>query len=260
VACRSVELSIVIPAYNEERRLAPTVREVLDYLSAQRRSAEVILVDDGSSDGTFALMRELAEADDRIRVIRLPRNRGKGYAVRTGVLSALGARILFADADGSTPIAELARLEARLDAGDVVAIGSRALKSPEAKVEALLARRVIGRIFHQLVRTLAVRGIVDTQCGFKLLTSGAAQAVFTRMRLDGFSFDVELLVIAQRHGYPVAEVPVRWTHRDGSKVNVVTDGLRMARDLFRIRANAVRGAYGRVPVRGEIVPAAPSGA
>jgi dolichyl-phosphate beta-glucosyltransferase len=242
---RTLDLSVVIPAYNEERRIGPTVRAVLDFLTREGRSGEVVLVDDGSADATCTLVRGLADADDRVRLIRLPRNRGKGYAVRTGVLSALGERILFADADGAAPIEEVARLERALDAGAAIAIGSRALPSPGVRVEALLGRRVAGRIFHQLVKWLAVRGVADTQCGFKLFTADAARDLFSRMLMDGFSFDVELLVIARRRGLRVAEVPVDWTHQPGSRIDVAADGLRMARDLFRIRALALRGIYDR---------------
>ena len=237
------QLSVIIPAYNECARLPQTLRGVLDFLARGSRSAEVIVVDDGSTDSTSIGVLRLAAADPRVRLIRLPQNCGKGYAVRTGVVNAGGDRILFADADGATPIEELARLEAALDAGADIAIGSRALASAEVRVEAHPLRRVIGRTFHQLVRRLTVRGIADTQCGFKLFTSPVAHELFSRMRMGGFSFDVELLLMAQRRGYRIAEVPVNWRHQPGSRVNVVTDGLRMARDLFRIRANALRGLY-----------------
>jgi len=246
MARRTIELSVVIPAYNEERRLEPTVQSVLGYLSREERRGEVVLVDDGSTDATCSLMRRFADEDDRVRLIRLPRNSGKGHAVRTGVLSAVGDRVLFTDADGATPIEEIARLDRHLDAGAAVAIGSRINKGEEdVRVEALVSRHVAGRIFHQLVTRLAVGGIGDPQCGFKLFTATAARDLFSRMRLDGFSFDVELLVIARRHGLAVSEVPVRWTHQPGSKVNVLADGVRMARDLFHIRALALRGVYDR---------------
>jgi dolichyl-phosphate beta-glucosyltransferase len=237
------QLSIVIPAYNESARLPRTLHEVLEFLSADGRPAEVIVVDDGSIDDTSARVRAVATTDRRVSLIRLPQNRGKGYAVRTGVVNARGDRILFADADGATPIAEVHRLERHLDDGIDLAVGSRESTDDSVQVRARVSRRVVGRIFHQLVRRLGVRGIRDTQCGFKLFTAGAASALFSRMRIDGFSFDVELLLMAQRHGYRIAEVPVNWTHQPGSKVNVVTDGLRMARDLLRIRGNALRGLY-----------------
>jgi dolichyl-phosphate beta-glucosyltransferase len=238
-----IALSIIVPAYNESDRLPATVRAMLRFLDEDGRTAEVIVVDDGSKDSTSAVVREMAAHDGRVTLIRLPQNRGKGYAVRTGVVNAAGARVLFADADGATPIEEVKRLETHLDAGAHVAIGSRGIADPSVTVRAKINRRLAGRIFHQLVRRLTVSGFVDTQCGFKLFAAPVAQELFSRMRMDGFSFDVELLLMALRRGYRVDEVPVNWTHQPGSKINVVTDGLRMAADLFRIRAFALSGAY-----------------
>lgn len=238
-----IALSIIVPAYNEAERLPATLRAMRSFLDETGRKAEVIVVDDGSTDATSAVVRELASADERLTLIRLPQNRGKGYAVRTGVVNAAGERVLFADADGATPIEELFRLEAHLDSGAQVAIGSRGLKDESVTVRAKINRRLAGRIFHQLVRHLTVKGFVDTQCGFKLFTAPVAQDLFSRMRMDGFSFDVELLLMAERRGYRVVEVPVNWTHQPGSKINVVADGLRMASDLFRIRGYALRGLY-----------------
>lgn len=253
---RCPELSVVIPAYNEESRLEPTIRDAVAYLRAKRVEAEIIVVDDGSRDGTSDLVRQMATQYDEVRLIRLARNRGKGHAVRSGVVNAGGELVLFADADGSTPISEIERLRAGLDAGAQVAIGSRALATDGVEVRARWHRRLIGRAFHLLVRLLTVRGIHDTQCGFKLLRAAAAQDLFSRMLMEGFSFDVELLVMAQRRGYEIAEVPVNWTHRAGSRVSLIADSLRMARDLFVIRAHALRGHYDaphlaplRIPVR-----------
>jgi dolichyl-phosphate beta-glucosyltransferase len=163
--------------------------------------------------------------------------------VRSGVVNARGRLVLFADADGATPISELPRLEAAVEAGGDVAIGSRALSGSGVEVKARFYRRLIGRAFHLLVETLTVRTIRDTQCGFKLFRGGVAHELFSRMRMNGFSFDVELLMMAQRRGYRVAEVPVNWTHQPGSKVNLATDSLRMARDLFVIRGRHLRGEY-----------------
>ena len=256
-----IELSAVFPAYNEEARLEPPLREAAAYLDATGRRAELIAVDDGSRDGTSALVRRLAEEIPGLRLIRLPAHRGKGYAVRTGVVNARGRRVLMADADGSTPFGELARLDAALDGGADVAIGSRAVHGEGVRVDARAYRRLIGRSFHLLVRTLAVRGIADTQCGFKLFRAEVAHELFSRTRRDGFSFDVEVLLMAQRRGYRIAEVPVNWTHRPGSRVNLVLDSLRMAADLFSIRAGLVRGAYDEpavAPWRELPVPAAPA--
>lgn len=238
-----VALSIVIPAFNEAVRLPSTLRDLRAFLDRDGRRAEVIVVDDGSTDGTSDAVRRVEAEDDRVRLIRLPQNRGKGYAVRTGVVNAAGHLILFADADGATPFPELARLEANLRQGARIAIGSRGLRDRATHVEARLYRRVAGRLFHAVVRLYAIRGFTDTQCGFKLFDAGAAHDLFSRMRMSGYSFDVEVLLMATRAGYRVAEVPVNWTHQPGSKVNVVRDGVRMALDVLRIRANAARGLY-----------------
>jgi dolichyl-phosphate beta-glucosyltransferase len=236
-------LSIVIPAYNEQERLELTLRAYLNYCRERRRSVEVIVVDDGSSDGTTPLVERLAGEFAELRLIRLAQNQGKGYAVRSGIVNARGCRILFADADGATPIDELERLDAALDGGADLAIGSRALQAAGVQVRSRLHRRLIGRAFHLLVRLTGVAGIADTQCGFKLFRGPVAHALFSRMRTTGFSFDVEVLMMARLCGFRIAEVPVNWTHQPGSRVNLVTDSTRMASDLFRIRLRRLKGQY-----------------
>ena len=230
------DLSIVIPAYNEEERLERTVRDAVAYFRASRRAFELIVVDDGSRDGTSALVRRLSDELHEVQLIRLAANHGKGYAVRTGVVNARGRSVLFADADGATPFEEIARLEAALAEGADVAVGSRALVAQGVVVQAKLYRRVIGRTFHALVELLTVRNVKDTQCGFKLFREQVAHDLFSRMRMNGFSFDVELLVMAARRGYRVAEVPVNWSHQPGSKVNLTLDS-------FRIRKHVLSGEY-----------------
>jgi dolichyl-phosphate beta-glucosyltransferase len=239
----TLALSVVIPAYNEAGRLPRTLRDLQAFLDTDRRPAEVIVVDDGSTDETTKVVRQIEATDDRFRLIRLPQNRGKGFAVRTGIVNSSGRLVLFADADGATPFAELLRLEDQIASGSRIAIGSRAIRDDVTKVEARVYRRVAGRLFHAVVRLYAIRGFNDTQCGFKLFDAPAAHDLFSRMRMNGYSFDVEVLLMAGRAGYRVAEVPVNWTHQAGSKVHVVRDGLRMAVDVFRIRANAARGVY-----------------
>jgi dolichyl-phosphate beta-glucosyltransferase len=239
------DLSIVIPAYNEEQRLERTVRDAVSYFRADGRAFELIVVDDGSRDDTSALARRLADELPEVQLIRLAANHGKGYAVRTGVVNSRGRTVLFADADGATPFAEIERLEAALDRGAEVAVGSRALEARGVRVQAKLYRRVIGRTFHAMVELLTVRDIKDTQCGFKLFHAPVAHDLFSRMRMNGFSFDVELLVMAARRGYAVAEVPVNWCHQPGSKVRLTVDSLRMAIDLFRIRGHCLSGEYER---------------
>jgi dolichyl-phosphate beta-glucosyltransferase len=237
------EITIVIPAYNEEARLERTVRDGVAYFRATGRPFEVIVVDDGSRDETSGLARTLGDELPEVRLIRLAANHGKGYAVRTGVVNARGQLVLFADADGATPWAEFGRLEAALAAGADIAVGSRALHAAGVRVKAKVYRRVIGRVFHSLVELLTVRNVKDTQCGFKLFRAPVAHDLFSRMRMNGFSFDVELLVMAGRRGNQVAEVPVNWEHMPGSKVNLTVDSLRMAVDLFRIRGLCLRGEY-----------------
>jgi dolichyl-phosphate beta-glucosyltransferase len=237
------DLSIVIPAFNEEARVGPTLRDYAAYCRQAARRVELIVVDDGSLDRTSAVVNELASQYPEIRLIRLAENHGKGHAVRSGVVNAQGKMVLFADADGATPLPEVERLEAALAAGADVAIGSRALHDTRVKVNARLYRRLIGRIFHRMVETLTVPGVKDTQCGFKLFRGPVAHDLFSRMRIRGFSFDVEVLMMAQRRGYRIAEVPVNWTHQPGSKVNLVTDSARMLRDLFIIRGRYMSGQY-----------------
>jgi dolichyl-phosphate beta-glucosyltransferase len=237
------ELSIVIPAYNEEARLGPTLRDYVAYCRARGLHVELIVVDDGSLDRTSVVVNQFAAQQPEVRLIRLAENHGKGHAVRSGVVNCRGHLVLFADADGATPLSEIERLEAALAQGADVAIGSRALQDGRVTVRAKLYRRVIGRIFHGIVEALTVPGVKDTQCGFKLFRGPVAHDLFTRMRVRGFSFDVEVLMMAQRRGYRIAEVPVNWTHQPGSKVNLVTDSARMFCDLFVIRGRYMSGAY-----------------
>ena len=237
------DLSIVIPAFNEEARVGPTLRDYLAYCRTGGRRVELIVVDDGSLDRTSAVVSAIASEYPEVRLIRLAENHGKGHAVRSGVVNAQGKQVLFADADGATPLEEVERLEAALAAGADVAIGSRALQDAKVRVNARLYRRVIGRVFHGIVETLTVPGVKDTQCGFKLFQGAVAHDLFSRMRIRGFSFDVEVLMMAQRRGYRIAEVAVNWTHQPGSKVNLVTDSVRMMRDLFVIRGRYLSGQY-----------------
>jgi dolichyl-phosphate beta-glucosyltransferase len=237
------DLSIVVPAFNEEARLGPTLDAYLAYCRRTARRVEVIVVDDGSLDRTSAVVNSYAQRHPEVRLIRLAENQGKGQAVRSGVVNAQGKQVLFADADGATPLSEIERLEAAIRTGADVAIGSRALHGEGVKIEARLYRRVIGRIFHGLVEILTVPRVKDTQCGFKLFRGPVAHDLFSRMRIRGFSFDVEVLMMAQRRGYSIAEVPVNWTHQPGSKVNLVVDSARMLRDLFIIRGRYLSGQY-----------------
>jgi dolichyl-phosphate beta-glucosyltransferase len=221
-------LSIVIPAYNEAARLPSTLARITACLAAQRRAAELIVVDDGSRDATAELARAAGAA-----VLVQPRNRGKGAAVRVGVLAAAGERILVCDADLATPIEELARLEAALDAGADLAIGSRRL-ARTIEVEQPWPRRILGAGFRMLVRRGFGVTVRDTMCGFKLFARPAAHDLFSHARIDRFAFDVEILYLA-RGRWRVTEVPVAWRHVDGSRVVLRRDVVRSVRDLVAIR-------------------------
>lgn len=238
--------SVVIPAYNEAARLPAYLKEVVGYFDGRDQPYEVLVVDDGSGDATSALVRDLAGVHACVRLHALPANRGKGFAVRTGMMAARGALRLMADADGATPILEVKRLEAAIQAGADLAVGSRALPDPSVVVRARAHRMLAGQVWSRLVRALGVSGVVDTQCGFKLVRAAVADDLFPALRTDGFGFDVELVLLAQRRGYRIAEVPINWTDQPGSKVGVLKDGPRM---LAQIVAARLRLARSRDPRR-----------
>lgn len=246
------QLSVVIPAFNEERRLGATLERVAAYLADQPLEWELLVVDDGSMDGTAALVERASVAEPRMRLVRVGRNRGKGNAVRAGFLEASGEHVLFSDADLSTPIEEVERLRAALRANPEsrpradIAIGSRALPDSDVRVRQNIVRQTMGKTFNLIVRLATGLSIHDTQCGFKLFHREAAMPIFRAQRLEGFAFDVELLFLARRRGLHVAEVPVAWINSADSRVHVVRDSLRMLRDVLRIRLNALLGRYDAV--------------
>lgn len=233
---RLPEISVVVPAYNEEGRLGATLVRMLAYFDEQGYPFELIVVDDGSSDATRAVTESIASARPEVRLISYKPNHGKGYAVRQGMLAAEGERILLSDADLATPIEEVEKLLAKLQDGYDIAIGSRDVKGSQLIRHQSWLRETGGKAFNQLVQMVAVPGIHDTQCGFKLFSRVAARAIFSRCTVDHFAFDVEVLYLAIRFfGYRIAETPVRWAHQEGSKVVFWRDGMRMVRTLFRIR-------------------------
>jgi dolichyl-phosphate beta-glucosyltransferase len=232
---RSHALSIIIPAYNEQWRLPTTLIDIIDYIDNKKIDAEVIIVDDGSTDATCDTVRKFERIRPCVRLLRVAKNTGKGHAVRSGVLNAYGEKILFTDADGSTPIQELDRLMAALNSGADLAIGSRALASADTSVSTLPHRKYLGRLFNSLVNLIVLPSIADTQCGFKLFTAQTGKFLFERQKSDGFSFDVEILFIAQRAGLKISEVPINWTNAPGSKVNLVRDSIKMFLDIIRFR-------------------------
>ena len=226
-------LSIVIPAYNEEIRISGTIREIVSYLNQQDYQWEIVVADDGSIDATARLVIEAADSDPRVRVLPLE-HRGKGWAVKNGMLAAVGEFRLLCDADLSVPIAQVERLLPPQAAGVDVAVGSR--EGPGAARYGEPGRRhLMGRVFNAVARRLASVGLADTQCGFKCFRAAAAEQLFTRVTLDGFSYDVEALHLARRSGMTVAEIGVDWHYREHSKVRPLRDALSMTMDLLRIR-------------------------
>jgi dolichyl-phosphate beta-glucosyltransferase len=245
------ELSVIIPAYNEESRLPSTLESVFQFLTKRGRSFEIIVVDDGSLDHTMELVESFASKVNgsvgEVRLISYSPNQGKGYAVRVGMMAARGDYLLFDDADGASPIEEVSRLLDAIAGGADVAIASRAKPDPTRKVNALAHRKFIGNTFNAIVQSLLLPGIYDTQCGFKLFKRKVGQDLFSVNWTDGFAFDVEILYIARLRHYKVEEVAINWTNVEGSKVKVLTDSPRMFVDVMAILVRSLTGQYGRLP-------------
>jgi dolichyl-phosphate beta-glucosyltransferase len=231
------DLSVVIPAFNEAGRLPRSLDRVRAFLQAWGGSHEVLVADDGSTDETAEKARAAGAT-----VLREDRNRGKGHAVRRGMLAARGRRRLMTDADLSTPIEELPRFLEKMDEGYDVVIGSRALASSRIEVHQPWYRENMGRVYNLFVRALALPGLRDTQCGFKLWSAGAARDAFGAARLDGFSFDVEVLYLARKHGYRIAEIPVTWRNDAATRVGLGGGSLAFP-DLVKIRWHDWKGRY-----------------
>ncbi len=229
-------VSIVIPAYNEAERIVPYLEAIRVYFSKRDESYEVLVVDDGSTDDTASAIRKQMRTDPCLGLISYDANRGKGHAVRLGMCVATGRVRLFADADGSTPIEELGKLRAEVaERGCAVAVGSRARPAPDVKRKIKPHRFVMGQIFRLFRRLVLKVGVIDSQCGFKLFTAEAAERIFSAARVDGFAFDVELLFLAERFGMRVIEVGVHWHDDRASRVNLLTDPVKMLLDMLRIR-------------------------
>ncbi len=235
--------SIIIPAYNEATRVGATVETVLAHLAQRGWNAEVIVVNDGSSDDTAEIIRRLAEKNPQLRLLENPGNRGKGYSVRNGMLHGRGELLLFSDADLSSPIEEADKLLAALAGGADVAIGSRWLRRDLQTEPQPLYRQIFGRIFNLLLRIILGLSFKDTQCGFKAFTRSAAKAIFPLQQIERWGFDPELLYLARKQGLKVVEVPVEWAHREGTRINPLRDGIRMFVEMLRIRWNGLTGRY-----------------
>jgi len=242
----SPDLSIIIPAFNEEKRLPRSLSRIRGYFSscgADLQGIEILIVDDGSTDGTARVAQEWMGQWPGLRLVSNGVNRGKGYSVRHGMLEARGKIALFTDADLSSPIEESEKLLAAIRAGNDVAIGSRALDRTLITIHQSPFRELAGIIFNGLVRLFTGLPFQDTQCGFKAFVREPSRIVFEQQRIQGFGFDPEVLFLAQRHGLRAVEVPVRWAHDPATKVHVVYDSLRMFGDLIFIRWNWVLGRY-----------------
>lgn len=224
-----IDLSVVIPAYNEEARIGPTLRRILDYLQRRQIAFEVIVVDDGSTDQTVSSAEMYVS--EGVRILSLGSNRGKGAAVRHGVLTSTGHWVLVSDADLSTPIEDLERLQSHAGDADMV-FGSRAMTESHITRHQPFFREAMGKAFNLMIRGLGLTGFRDTQCGFKLIRGTVARHLLSEARVDGFAYDVELVFLASRHGYRVGEVGVTWHNSLGSKVRPVRDSLRMLWDVL----------------------------
>jgi dolichyl-phosphate beta-glucosyltransferase len=243
-------LAVIVPAYNEAQRLTDNLLTLLGYLQSYRPDAELIVVDDGSTDGTAQVAEELfaRRPDVAARVLRFAENRGKGHAVRAGLLAAQAPIALFSDADLSTPITELPKVVEPVETGNCeIALGSRALDRSLIGHHQPWRREQGGKVFNAIVRLTTGLPFSDTQCGFKAFRMESARPIIERTEIGGFGFDVELLFLAQRAGLRMLEVPVRWDHYEGSKVHIVRDSLRMFSEVVSLRRRIARGAQRAAP-------------
>jgi dolichyl-phosphate beta-glucosyltransferase len=239
------QYAIIIPAYNESARLGRTLERVLSYVAAQSWNAEIIVVNDGSRDDTPGLVRGYSEKFPGLRLLNNPGNHGKGYSVRNGMLNATADFLLFTDADLSAPIEEAAKLFATLRSGADVAIGSRWLEPKLQTHRQSLLRQFYGRLFNLMLRIVLGLNFKDTQCGFKAFTRNAAQTIFPIQSIERWGFDPEILYLARRAGLKVKEVPVVWSHAEGTRINPLRDGIRMFLEVLTVRWNASTGKYPR---------------
>jgi dolichyl-phosphate beta-glucosyltransferase len=238
-------ISIIIPAYNESSRIGKALAEVLRCVHDRDWQAEILVVDDGSTDRTAAIVQEFAEVHPEVRLLNNPENRGKGFSVRQGVLHAVGEIVMFTDADLSAPMEEAERLFEALRQGADIAIGSRWLERKRQTLKQPLYRQFFGRCFNAITRVVMGLPFADTQCGFKALHLPVAQTIFQLQRIDRWGFDPELLFIALKRGYRVREVPVTWGHDERSRLSYLKDGVKMLEEIAYIRWEAFAGAYDR---------------
>lgn len=232
---KAVFLSIVVPAYNEERRIGKTLQKIRDYLASQSYAAEIIVVNDGSTDRTAEKAAETLRGMDQVHILRRCDNRGKGCSVREGIFQAKGELVLFSDADLSTPIEELEKFLPWIDQGFDVVIGSRALPESDIQVRQNFFRELMGKTFNVFVRLFLMKDIPDTQCGFKLFRGDVARKIFPFVKTRGFSFDVEALYLCRRSGCRIKQIPICWQNSPPSKVRILASSVQMLLELVKIR-------------------------
>jgi glycosyltransferase involved in cell wall biosynthesis len=235
--------SIVIPAYNESERIRATLDKILVHIQERGWDAEILVVDDGSTDGTAQIVQAYAAEHPLLHLLQNPGNRGKGYSVRNGMLHASGEMVLFSDADLSSPIKEADKLFAALAEGNDVAIGSRWMRTELQTQRQPLHRQLLGRIFNLALRVVLGLHFRDTQCGFKAFTRRASQLIFPLQHIERWGFDPEILFLARKFGLKVKEVPVMWAHREGTRINPFRDGIRMFFEVLKIRWYSLAGKY-----------------
>lgn len=242
-SCQAPRISIVIPAYNECARLETALEQVVGFVEARGWAAEVIVVDDGSSDETPDIVHHWMHRHPCVKLVQNPGNRGKGFSVRNGLLQGQGEIVMFTDADLSAPIEEAQYLVDAIEAGADVAIGSRWLDRQRQTIHQPLYRRFFGRCFNFVVRTMMGLPYKDTQCGFKAFRREAAQTIFRLQTIERWGFDPEILFIARKLKLKIVEVPVTWGHDERSRISYFRDGMKMLEDMAKIRSNFVRGRY-----------------
>ena len=237
--------SIIIPAYNESLRLGATLEAILAYAEQKRWEWELIVVDDGSRDNTKEIVQASIQKNSRVKLLENPGNHGKGYSVRNGMLQGKGEILLFSDADLSSPIEEAEKLFAAIHNGADIAIGSRWLDPALLTRKQPIYRRILSRIFNMSLRLVLGLKFKDTQCGFKAFSRQSAQAIFPPQKVERWGFDPEIIYVAQRQGFKIVEVPVRWAHSAGTRLHPIRDGIHAFWDVLLIRWNALSGAYGK---------------
>jgi len=236
-----MKISVVIPAYNEEKRIEESLRKISGFLSKKSEDYEIIVVNDGSTDKTSGIVKKFD--NKKVRLIENKSNNGKGYSVKKGVIAAKYSLVLYSDCDLATPIESLDKFVEYINQGYDIIIGSRNLKKSKIIVHQPIYRQLMGKIFPLLVDIIALTGFKDTQCGFKLYKTKAAKNIVEKQRTNGFSFDVEMLLVAKKMHYKIKEVPITWISKGESKVDIIKDPIKMLVDLIRIKINDIKGLY-----------------